>query len=128
MVAHQSASPVLVATPPEAAVPHSRWRAHCQFQEVIVMLSLCFKGSRPAVAPQGSSGLTVSRGSATFGRVCSRLAPVACALAALGAVGCGNDDGGDDGDDTVVLADSGELRALTTEIGIPTTVAVSGDT
>jgi sugar lactone lactonase YvrE len=54
---------------------------------------------------------------------------VACAVAALGAVGCGNDDGDGDGDGgAIVLADSGEVRALTTEIGIPTTVAVTGET
>jgi len=45
-----------------------------------------------------------------------------CALAVLGsAFGCGSDD--DDGD-TVALADSGSLTALTTAMQIPTTVAV----
>lgn len=98
------------------------------------MLSLCFKGSRRRVAPQVSPGLSARGGSAAssgvslFGRACSRAVPVACALAALAAVGCGNDDG-NDGDDAVVLVDSGQLRGLTTDtIGIPTTVAVTGDT
>lgn len=51
-----------------------------------------------------------------------RLCTVACALAVLGSVfGCGSDD---DDADTVALADSGSLRALTTAMKIPTTVAV----
>jgi hypothetical protein len=108
MVARQSASPVLVAAPPEVAPPAKTGERAASSKRLIVMLSLCFKGSLPRVAR-------------------SRVVPVACALAALGAIGCGNDDEGD-GDDTVVLADSGELRALTTEIGIPTTVAVAGET
>jgi len=46
----------------------------------------------------------------------------ACALAVLGsAFGCGSDD---DDADTVALADSGSLTALTTAMEIPTTVAV----
>jgi hypothetical protein len=107
-VARQSASPVLVAAPPEAA-SRLKWASAPPVpKRLIVMLSLCFKGSRPRLAY-------------------SRVFPVACALAALGAVGCGNDDG-DDGDGAVVLTDSGELRALTNEFGIPTTVAVAGET
>jgi sugar lactone lactonase YvrE len=56
-------------------------------------------------------------------RSCSRALLVASAAIALGAVGCGNDD--DDGGDTVALADSGSIAPLSSEIGIPTTVAVS---
>jgi sugar lactone lactonase YvrE len=89
-------------------VSHETGERAASSKRLIVMLSLCFKGSRPRLAY-------------------SRVVPVACALAALGAIGCGNDDG-DDGDGAVVLADSGELRALTNEFGIPTTAAVAGDT
>jgi sugar lactone lactonase YvrE len=92
------------------------------------MLSLCFNGSRSRVASPVASGSAVSRPvSPSFGWACSRLAPIACAVVALGAVGCGDsDDEGDSG--PVVLADSGAVRPLTTEIGIPTTVAVAGET
>jgi hypothetical protein len=75
------------------------------------MRSLCFETTLPrstSVSPR------VSRG----------LACVTALLAAFG-VACGeDDDGGGDGD-TVALADSASLQALTTEIGIPTTVAVT---
>jgi len=75
------------------------------------MLTLCFETMLPR-SPSLSS------------RVSTRLACAAAHLAAFGAVGCGDD--GDDGDGgTVALADSASLQELTTEIGIPTTVAVS---
>ena len=74
------------------------------------MLSLCFERPR--------SGLeSLVSGS------CSRAILVASMVSALGAVGCGNDDDG--GGDTVALADSGSIADLSSEIGIPTTVAVS---
>ena len=51
-----------------------------------------------------------------------RLRRVACALAVLSsALGCGSDD---DDADTVALADSGSLTALTTSMEIPTSVTV----
>ena len=74
------------------------------------MLSLCFEHPR--------SGLK-----SLVSRSCSRAVVVASAVAALGAVGCGNDDDADG--DTVALTDSGSIVPLTNEIGIPTTVAVS---
>jgi strictosidine synthase-like protein len=80
------------------------------------MRSLCFETMRPR------STRLASRASAS--RVSNGLACVTALLAAF-AVGCSEDeDGGDDGD-TVALADSASLRSLTTEIGIPTTVAVT---
>jgi sugar lactone lactonase YvrE len=72
------------------------------------MRSLCFEGSRP--------------GSAQKWLLRSRTACGLCVAALLGVVGCS--DNGDDGG-TVALADSGTLAELATQIGIPTTVAVS---
>jgi hypothetical protein len=92
------------------------------------MLSLRFNGLRSRFALPVAPGLAASRSvSPSFGRTCSRWAPIACAVVALGAVGCSSDDDGGD-DDAIVLADSGSVRPLTTEIGIPTTVAVAGET
>ncbi len=88
------------------------------------MLSLCFEGSRSRLAPQVANGPATNRGSVPSRWVRSRWAQVACVAALLGVVGCGEDDDGD-GDGTVTLADSGALTPLTTEIGIPTTVAVA---
>lgn len=77
------------------------------------MLSLCFERSRV----QSS---THSRWSARG----SRWVRLGCAAAALGAVACG--DGDDDGGPTTVtLANSASVRDVTTEMGIPTTVAVT---
>jgi sugar lactone lactonase YvrE len=71
------------------------------------MLTLCFEESRSA------SSLP------RYGRALLRGAGLA---AMLGMVAC-SDDG--DGGGTVALADSGELFELTSEMGIPTTVAVA---
>jgi sugar lactone lactonase YvrE len=75
------------------------------------MLSLRFAGSP---SPCGSRS--------RFGSV-SRLAGSVGIVALLGTVACSSDD--DEPTGTVALADSGELRELTNEIGIPTTVAVA---
>jgi hypothetical protein len=76
------------------------------------MLSLRFSGSRSSSSSR-SRVRGAARGAASFG-----------IAALLGTVACSSDDDGD-GAGTVALADSGELRELTNEIGIPTTVAVA---
>jgi hypothetical protein len=83
------------------------------------MLSLRFVGSRSSSIPASS-----------FSRLGERLTGVLGAVALIGGVmvggvACGDDEG--DGG-TVALADSGILAELTTEIGIPTTVAVADGT
>lgn len=76
------------------------------------MLSLCFEGSRPRFVSKSS-----------LHRHGSALVRIAGIAALSGAIACsGDDDGG-----SVALADSGVVAELTTEIGIPTTVAVTGD-
>jgi sugar lactone lactonase YvrE len=72
------------------------------------MRSLSFEGSRP--------------GSAQKWFLRSRTACGVCVAALLGVIGCSDND--DDGG-TVALADSATLAELATQIGIPTTVAVS---
>jgi hypothetical protein len=77
------------------------------------MLPLCFESMRSQVSMVSSSS-----------RVSGKLACVTALLASVCTVGCGSDGDGDRGD-TVAVADSASLQALTTEIGIPTTVAVT---
>jgi outer membrane protein assembly factor BamB len=78
------------------------------------MLSLRFLGSRSRFASESSSQRRF------------RATGILGVAALVGALACGNDDDGD-GPGTVALADSGSLFELTTEIGIPTTVAVANN-